>query len=127
MKAQRPTPIVGFMSTRSAEDTAHLVTAFHQGLRELGFIEGQNVTIEYRYANGDYSRLPTLAAELVARRVNVLVSVGGYSAVAKAATSTIPIVFVTGIDPVEAGIVESFNRPGGNATGYTNMDQPDRT
>jgi len=120
MNAQQPsTPIVGFMSTRSAEDTAHLVTAFHQGLQELGFSAGQNVTIEYRYAHGDYSRLPALAAELVARRVNVLVSVGGYSAVAKAATSTIPIVFATGIDPVEAGIIESFNRPGGNATGYT--------
>ena len=114
MNAQQPsTPIVGFMSTRSAEDTAHLVAAFHQGLRELGFIEGQNVTIEYRWANGDYSRPPALAAELVARRVKVLVSVGGHAGAAKAATSTIPIVFATGVDPVEAGLVVSFNRPGG--------------
>ena len=121
MNAHQPsTPIVGFMSYRSSEESAHLVAAFHQGLQELGFIEGQNVTIEYRWAHGDYSRPPALAAELVAQRVDVLVAVGrGVSvSAAKAATSTIPIVF-TGTDPVEDGLVESFNRPGGNATGYT--------
>jgi len=114
MNAQRPsTPIVGFMSSRSTEDTTHLVAAFLQGLRELGFIEGQNMAIEYRWARGDYSRLPALAADLVARRVNVLVVVGGNARAAKAATSAIPIVFATGGDPVEEGLVESFSRPAG--------------
>src|SRR5262245_2272732 len=132
MNAQQPgTPVVGFMSQRSPEDTVHLVAAFHEGLREFGFVEGQNVTIEYRWARGDIRRLPPLAAELVARRVNVLVTVGGTSAAraAKAATSTIPIVFAIGTDPVEDGLVASFNRPGGNATGYTiltNLIEPKR-
>ena len=121
MNAQQPpTPNVGFMSYRSPEESVHLVAAFHQGLQELGFVEGQNLTIEYRWARGDYSRPPALAAELVSRRVDVLVAVGGGIAArtAKAATSTIPIVFATGLDPVEDGLVKSFNRPGGNATGY---------
>jgi putative ABC transport system substrate-binding protein len=132
MNAQQPsTPLVGFMSGRSPEESAHLVAAFHQGLQELGFTEGQNVTIEYRWARGDFSRLSALAADLVTRRVNVLSSVGGTPSAraAKAATSTIPIVFATGGDPVEDGLVESFNRPGGNATGYailTNLIEPKR-
>src|SRR5262245_4227671 len=110
----------GFLSSRSPEESAHLVAAFHNGLQELGFVEGQNLAIEYRWARGDPSLPRTLAAELVARRVNVLIAVGGGSSprAAKAATSTIPIVFATGVDPVEEGLVESFNRPGGNATGY---------
>ena len=114
MNAQQPsTPIVGFMSSRAPEESAHLVAAFHQGLQELGFVEGQNVIIEYRWAHGDHNLPPVLAAELVARRVNVLVSVGGRTGAARAATSTIPIVFATGVDPVKEGYVESFNRRAG--------------
>jgi putative ABC transport system substrate-binding protein len=113
--------VIGFMSGRSPEDSAHLLAAFRQGLSEVGFVEGQNVAIEFRWARGQYDRLPALAAELVERRVAVLAGVGGdVSAIAaKRATSTIPIVFGTGSDPVAAGLVDSFNRPGGNATGYT--------
>jgi putative ABC transport system substrate-binding protein len=106
------------MSARSPEDTGPVLQAFLKGLREGGFQNGQNVVIEYRWARGDYSRLPAFAAELVQRRVNVLVGTGGEASAvaAKQATSTIPIVFVTG-DPVKARLVESLNRPGGNATG----------
>jgi ABC-type uncharacterized transport system substrate-binding protein len=109
------------MSGRSAEDSVNLVAAFHQGLQELGFVEGQNVTVLYDWARGDYSRLPALAAELVARRVNVLLAVGGGASAraAKAATATIPIVFIIGGDPVKDGLANSFNRPGGNSTGCT--------
>ncbi len=118
---QQPMPVIGWMSGRSPEDSAHLVAAFRQGLREAGFVEGQNLSIEYRWARGDYGRLPTLAAELVERRVAVLVAVGGDTSAiaAKQATSTIPIVFGMGGDPIKAGLVMSFNRPGANATGYT--------
>jgi putative ABC transport system substrate-binding protein len=122
VRAQQPTtPIVGFMSGRSPDDSSHLVAAFHQGLGETGFVEGKNVTVEYRWALGQYDRLPALAAELVKRPVTILVAVGGdVSAVAaKKATSTIPIVFGMGGDPIKAGLVDSLGRPGGNATGYT--------
>jgi putative tryptophan/tyrosine transport system substrate-binding protein len=120
-RAQQPMSVIGFMSGRSPEDSAHLVAAFRQGLAETGFVEGQNVTIEFHWARGQYDRLPALAADLVSRPVAVLVGVGGdVSAVAaKQATATIPIVFGMGGDPVKAGLVESFNRPGGNATGFT--------
>ena len=122
VRAQQPTiPIVGFMSGRSPDDSSHLVAAFHKGLGETGFVEGKNVTVEYRWALGQYDRLPALAAELVKRPVTILVAVGGdVSAVAaKKATSTIPIVFGMGGDPIKAGLVDSLGRPGGNATGYT--------
>jgi putative ABC transport system substrate-binding protein len=111
-------PVVGYLSARSPEDTAHLVPAFRQGLSEGGFVEGQNVTIEYRWALGQVDRLPALAAELAGRPVTILVTTGGESAAlaAKAATSTIPIVFSMG-DPVKAGLAASYSRPGGNATG----------
>jgi putative ABC transport system substrate-binding protein len=114
-------PVIGFMSGRASDDSAHLVAAFRQGLVERGFVEGQNVAIEFRWADGDYERLPALAADLVSRRVAVLVGVGGdVSAVAATkATKTIPVVFGMGGDPVKAGMVASFNRPGGNVTGYT--------
>jgi putative ABC transport system substrate-binding protein len=111
-------PVIGFMSARSPDDTGLVLQAFLKGLGEAGFFDGQNVTIEYRWARGDYSRLPAFAAEFVQRRVNVLATTGGEPSAlaAKQATSTIPIVFVAG-DPVKAGLVESLNRPGGNATG----------
>ena len=121
VNAQQALPVVGFLSSRSPEESAHLVEAFRGGLTDGGFIEGQNVSLEFRWAHGDYDRLPALAAELVNRRVNVIAAVGGDppNRAAKQATATIPIVFATGTDPVQLGLVESFNRPGGNATGVT--------
>jgi ABC-type uncharacterized transport system substrate-binding protein len=111
-------PVIGFMSSRSSEDSMYLLAAFRQGLGETGFIEGQNVAIEFRWAQGQYQRLPVFAADLVSRRVVVFTAVGGETSAlaAKQATSTIPIVFVS-TDPVKSGLVESYNRPGGNATG----------
>jgi putative ABC transport system substrate-binding protein len=120
--AQQPVmPVIGFMSSRSPEDSVQLLEAFRRGLKEGGFSEGQNVAIEFRWAHGDYSKLPALAADLVNRRVNVFTAVGGVPSplAAKRATSIIPIVFGTGGDPVSDGLVESFNRPGGNVTGVT--------
>src|SRR5437762_3670203 len=120
-RAQQPAvPVVGFLSSRAPEDSEHLVAAFRRGLAEGGFVEGQNVAIEFRWARGQYDLLPSLAADLVSRQVNVLTTAGGEPAAlaAKRATSTIPIVFGSGSDPVSMGLVESWNRPGGNATGY---------
>jgi len=121
-RAHQPaTPIIGFMSARSPDDSTHLMAAFHQGLTEGGFVEGQNVVIEFRWARGEYDRLPGMAADLVSRQVKVLVAVGGEPSAlaAKRATSTIPIVFGIGSDPVFAGLVDSVNRPGANVTGAT--------
>jgi putative ABC transport system substrate-binding protein len=128
---QHPMPVIDFMSTRSPDESADLIEAFRGGLKDGGFVEGQNVAIEFRWAHGDYSRLPALAAELVSRGVAVITAVGGEPSpiAAKAATSTTPIVFAMGGDPVSAGLVESFNRPGGNATGITtstNLMEPKR-
>jgi ABC-type uncharacterized transport system substrate-binding protein len=116
-------PVIGYLSVGAAEPSAHLVAAFRQGLAEAGYIVGQNVAVEYRWAGNDNSRLPELAADLVRRRVAVIVTPAATPAAlaAKAATTTIPIVFSTGGDPVEIGLVAGLNRPGGNATGVGAM------
>jgi putative ABC transport system substrate-binding protein len=124
-------PVIGFMSARAPEDSVPPLEAFRRGLKEGGFVEGNNVAIEFRWARGDYSRLPALAADLVSRRVGVIVAAGGEPSAlaAKAATATIPIVFGIGGDPVKAGLVETFSRPGGNVTGVTlltNLMEPKR-
>jgi len=124
-------PVIGFMSAISPEVSIDLLEAFRRGLKEGGFAEGQNVAIDFRWARGQYDRLPAMAADLVNRRVNVIVAVGGDPSplAAKRATSTIPIVFGMGSDPVNSGLVESFNRPGGNVTGVTlltNLMEPKR-
>ena len=112
------TPVVGFLTSRTPQQTEYLLAALRDGLHQTGYIEGQNYTIEYRYAESQYERLPTLAADLVDRHVAVIVA-GGTSGPAIAATKTIPIVFTTGFDPVSSGLVKSLNRPEGNVTGAT--------
>src|SRR5262245_49096089 len=120
---QRNVPVIGFLDSKSARDSRQIVAAFHRGLNEAAFIEGQNVVIESRWAENHYDRLPMLVADLVQRKVALIAAPNIASALAaKAATTTIPIVFNTATNPVAVGLVASFNRPGGNVTGITSLN-----
>jgi putative ABC transport system substrate-binding protein len=119
---QMAMPVIGYLNTRAPNEDAHLLAAFRQGLTETGYVDGRNVTIEYRWAEGRNDRLPALAADLVRHGVSVIAANSQAAVAAKAATTTIPIVFVTSADPVQVGFVASLGRPGGNLTGVTSLD-----
>ena len=121
---QQSMPEIGFIRNSTEAGFDHLLTAFRQGLNEGGYVEGRNVTIEYRWGNNQPSKLPALAADLVDRRVAVIVANSGSMAAVMAATKTIPVVFSSGDDPVTGGLVSNLNRPGGNVTGVSFFDIP---
>ena len=122
-RGQQGSPVIGFLS--SVSESVSQLPGFRRGLGEAGFVEHQNVMIEYRFATGQYERLPGMAAELVARQVALIIAVAPPAALAaKAATATVPVIFAVGFDPVVAGLVERFNRPGGNVTGLTLITSP---
>jgi putative tryptophan/tyrosine transport system substrate-binding protein len=125
-RAQQPAmPVIGLLSALSEKQASELLVMFRRGLNEVGFVEGQNIALEYRWADGQYDRLPAMAAELVRRPVTLIAAQAPPAALAaRAATTTIPIVFVVGFDPIAGGLVTSFNRPGGNATGMTLITGP---
>jgi putative tryptophan/tyrosine transport system substrate-binding protein len=125
-RAQQPAmPVIGLLSALAEKQASQQMVMFRRGLSEVGFVEGQNIAIEYRWADGQYDRLPTIAAELVRRPVTLIAAQAPPAALAaRAVTTTIPIVFVVGFDPIAAGLVTSFNRPGGNATGMTLITGP---
>ena len=116
---QSAMPVIGFLFSSSADDSKNFTVAFLQTLKESGYVEGQNLMVEYRYAENQLDRLPALAADLVRRRVAVIVVSGDAAPAAKSATKTVPIVFVTGADPVALGLVASLNRPGANTMGWS--------
>src|SRR3954452_21865126 len=122
-RAQQPkTPVIGLLATRGRDDDPQLLAAFRRGLNEVGYVEGQNVTLEYRFAENQYDRLPELAADLVRRQVAVIAANGPAAQIAKEATAAIPIVFTAGFDPVRVGVLASLNQPGGNITGVSILD-----
>ena len=123
-RAQQPVPVIGLLSPRSSDDVPQLTAAVRQGLKESGYVEGQNVTIEYRFAENQYERLAGLAADLVHRQVTVIVATAAPAAVAaRVATTSIPIIFEIGGDPVRLGLVPSLDRPAGNITGVTQLNR----